>query len=75
MSKSLSRDELIELVRRIIIDDFATEEESWDAVELLKANVPDPKVTDYIFWPDPIDREVDPAEVVDKALAYGSKHV
>jgi hypothetical protein len=66
----LNRQELVELVRRIIESDFETEEESWKAVELLQANVPDPNVTDYIFWPDPIDRDVNPAEVIDRALAF-----
>jgi len=68
--QKLNRTELIDLVSRIIADDFETEEESWQAVDTLKANVPDPNVSDYIFWPEPIDKEVDPAEVVDRALAY-----
>ena len=66
----LTRDELVDLVRRLLIDDFPTEQESWEAVEILRANVPDPMVTDYIFWPDPIDQVVDPEQVVDRALRY-----
>jgi len=68
----LSRAELVELVSRIIADDFATERESLDAVELLRDSVPDPDVTDYIFYPEPIDAVVDPEEVVDRALRYRS---
>jgi hypothetical protein len=70
MNVKLSREELIELTRRIIEVDFDSEDEVHDAVEIVKANVPDPKVTDYIFWPDPIDKVVDPEEVVDRALRY-----
>lgn len=73
--KKLSREELINLVHKLIHNDlFETEEEMDTAIQLLKANVPDPDVTDYIFWPEPIDKVVNPSEVVDRAMAYKPIH-
>jgi hypothetical protein len=59
-------------VNKLIHNDvfLKTEEEQDAAIELLEANVPDPNVMDYIFWHEPIDKVVDPCEVVDRAMAY-----
>lgn len=66
----MAREEPIELVDRIMPADYPTEEALWEAEDLLRANVPDPNVFDYIYYPEPLDRKVDPAEVVDRAVAY-----
>lgn len=60
----LSRDELIELVRKIKNCE-GNEEEIDDMISLLMQNVIDPQVTDYIYYD-----EKTPEEVVDLALSY-----
>ncbi|HEX9509494.1 MAG TPA: hypothetical protein VF939_03365 [Puia sp.] len=60
----MTREELIELVKKISTAD-GTEDEINKMVELLKQNVPDPRVTNHIFY-----AELTPEEVVDRALAY-----
>lgn len=72
--KNLNRDELIGLVQRIQNNDFRTEEESYDAVELLQANLPDIDVIGEIFWSEPIEKDIDPVELVDRALALKSQN-
>lgn len=67
MNDALSREELVELVRRIM-EVEGTEEEIDAMIEILEANVPHPAVTDLIFYPE--DGEPTPEEVVDQALAY-----
>lgn len=62
--EKLTRDELIELVRKIM-DCEGTEEEIDEMIVVLEANVSDHEVTDYIYYD-----EKTPDEVVDKALAY-----
>ena len=60
----MSREELIELVEKIMKCE-GTEEEVDNMIDVLKKNVIDPEVTNYIFY-----EENTPEEVVDKALAY-----
>ena len=60
----MSREELIELVDKIMRFE-GTEEEVDEMIAILRKNVVDPYVTDYIFY-----EENTPEEVVDKALAY-----
>ncbi len=67
MNKTLSREELIDLVEGIK-DPRGTEDDTNRELALLEANVPDPNVSDLIFWPD--GPELTAEEVVDKALAY-----
>ena len=62
----MSKEELVELVRRIIAVD-GTEQEVDRMIEVLCANVPHPEVTDLIFYSD-IERT--PAEIVEVALSY-----
>ena len=62
--RKLTRDELIILVERIQKCQ-GSEKEIDKMIELLKRNVTDPEVTNYIFY-----EENTPEEVVDKALAY-----
>jgi hypothetical protein len=60
----LSREELIELVASIQKAE-GTEEEVHAKLALLEANIPDPNVSDLIFYAD-----LSPEEVVDKAMNY-----
>ena len=60
----MSREELIELVKKIMKCE-GTEEEVDNMIDILEKNVIDPEVTNYIFY-----EENTPEEVVDKALAY-----
>lgn len=62
--KKLTREELVELVRKIMKCE-GTEAQIDEMIDVLEQNVLDPEVTDYIFWDDNT-----PEEVVDKALAY-----
>ena len=62
----MTRAELIDLVGRIMDPNSTHSEQALDdLVALLKDNVTDPNVTDYIYWEDNT-----PEQVVDKALAY-----
>lgn len=64
--RRLSRDELIELVRKIAASDG--DEETTDVwIDLLDRNVPHPAAAGLIFHSDP---ELTPEEIVDAALAY-----
>ena len=60
----MSKEELIELVEKIMKCE-GTEEEVDNMIDVLKKNVIDPEVTNYIFY-----EENTPEEVVEKALAY-----
>ena len=60
----MSREELIELVEKIMKCE-GSEEEVDNMIYVLKKNIIDPEVTYYIFY-----EENTPEEVVDKALAY-----
>ncbi|MBO4310998.1 MAG: hypothetical protein J5856_08035 [Lachnospiraceae bacterium] len=60
----MTRDELVLLVDKIMKCQ-GSEKEIDEMIELLKKNVIDPEVTNYIFYEENI-----PEEVVDKALAY-----
>ncbi len=62
--KQMNRDELIQLVDRIMKCE-GTEEEVDNMIALLRKNVVDPYVTNYIYY-----EENTPEELVDKALAY-----
>jgi hypothetical protein len=62
----LTRDELVELVRRIMrLEQTGTTLDEW--VWKLRQNVPHPGVSDMIFWPD---RERTAEQIVDEALAW-----
>jgi hypothetical protein len=64
----VSRDELIEVVRRIVSVD-GTEQELNELMDLLERNVPHPEVSNLIFYP-PDGISLSPEQVVDRALAY-----
>lgn len=68
MKKVTDRTDLITLVQRII-DAEGTEEEQDEMLLLLKASVPDPKVSDLIYYPH-AGQDLSAEEIVDRALAY-----
>lgn len=67
MSQELTRNELVELVERIMKDGSLAGGQCDEWVSQFIENVPDPKASDYIFWPD---RKMTPEEIVDRALSY-----
>jgi hypothetical protein len=62
----VTRDELIEIVRRI----QATDDDQEYYVRLLQTNVMHPGITDLIFWPPPEMIDASPETIVDAALRY-----
>lgn len=67
----MSRDELIDLVRRIMAAEGESQEEADDLVDLFADNVPHPEAEDLIFYPEKhFGREPTPGEVVYRALSY-----
>jgi hypothetical protein len=68
MKKITDRNELISLVQRII-EAEGTEEEQDEMLLLLKTSVPDPNVSDLIYYPSD-GQDLSAEEVVDRALAY-----
>ena len=62
--EKLSRDELIDLVRKIINCD-GSEEEIDEMIFLLEENVVDPEIINFIYYDDKT-----PEEIVELALAY-----
>lgn len=66
MKEKPSRDDLIELVRKIIhIEGSEDQIDEW--INVLEANVPHPRVTDCIYYPE---RDMSPEEIVDVAMNY-----
>ncbi|SFS52486.1 bacteriocin immunity protein [Marininema halotolerans] len=65
--KRLNREELVELVRRII-DVDGTEEEIDQMIDLFEEIVPNPKGSGLIFYPE--NEDVTPEEIVEEALHY-----
>lgn len=61
----MSKEDLIILVEKIMKCD-GTEEEIDEMIKLLEKNVPDPEVSDLIFWGE----ERTPQEIVEIALSY-----
>ena len=66
---SMSRDDAIRLVQRVMDGDYETESESAALLDALEHGLVCPHITDLIFWP-PGRKELTATEVVDRALAY-----
>ena len=66
MLKKLTREELINLVNRIV-ECEGSEEEIDEMIEIVKRNVPHPEISDLIYWNE---EELTPEQIVDKALNY-----
>ncbi|MEU0752847.1 bacteriocin immunity protein [Streptomyces albogriseolus] len=69
--RDVTRDQLIEIVRKIMAGD-GTEDEVDRLVEILEASVPHPRVLNLIYHPDVegVGGDLTAEEVVDVALAY-----
>ena len=70
VKRKLSREELIEAVRRVMEVD-GDEGELEELLDVVQANVPHPAVADLIYWP-PDGKDLTPEEVVDRAFAWRS---
>ena len=66
MLNKLTREELINLVNRIVGCE-GSEEEIDEMIEVVKRNVPHPEISDLIYWNE---EELTPEQIVDKALEY-----
>jgi hypothetical protein len=66
MENKLSKEELIELVKKIC-DPKLSDEEVSEYIDILGKNVPHPAPSDLIFWND---EELSPEEIVEIALNY-----
>ncbi|HYZ75916.1 MAG TPA: bacteriocin immunity protein [Gaiellaceae bacterium] len=67
----IEREELVDLVRRIMRGEGETQEEADRLVGLFADNVPHPRASDLIFYPEEeFGHEPTPEEVVDRALSY-----
>ncbi|TAN63656.1 hypothetical protein WS9_015555 [Paraclostridium sordellii 8483] len=64
--KKLTREELINLVNRIV-ECEGSEEEIDEMIEVVEKNVPHPKINDLIYWNE---EELTSEQIVDKALEY-----
>ena len=62
---SMSKEQMIEIVRKLQNCAYKTEAETDKAIEELKKAVIDHKITDYIFFDN-----LTPEEIVDKAISY-----
>ena len=79
MSQGLSKEELVELIRRIMNAE-GTEEEINEMINLFDANVPHPNGANLAFYPEDCDHKQgwktigeynpSPEEVVEMALSY-----
>jgi hypothetical protein len=63
----LSKDQLIELVKKICEAEFDSEAQRSEWLQLFMYNVPDPEAPNLIFYHKP---ELTPEEIVEKALSY-----
>lgn len=65
------RDELVQVVQRLIDGDFDSERETDVAVSFFSSSVPHPRAMGLIYyWVDEFDHAPSAEEVVDRALAY-----
>ena len=66
MLKKLTREELTNLVNKIV-ECEGSEEEIDEMIEIVKRTVPHPEISDLIYWNE---EELTPEQIVDKALNY-----
>lgn len=65
------RARLVELVRKLMVGRYSSEEEAARDMAELEAGVLHPRVSDLIFyWQSEFDHEPTAEEVVDRALSY-----
>ncbi|MFJ9109602.1 e9imm peptide [Streptomyces sp. NPDC102283] len=65
-NRRMSREEALSLVRRLL--NGAEEAEGDEILDALERGLACPHVSDYIYWSP--DRDPDPEQIVDRALAY-----
>jgi hypothetical protein len=66
MNRKLKKDELIELVTKIRVVEGSEEEiDNW--IDIIENETGCPEISDYIFWSE---EELNPEQIVNKALAY-----
>jgi hypothetical protein len=63
----LNRDELLELIRKLMAGEGSSEEEEDDWMDLLVENTHCPMIVEYIFYSE---QDLSPEEILDKAFAY-----
>ena len=63
----MTREELVQLVKKILNPASYSEEELEEMVHLLNKSVPNPAGSDLIFWDN---RDLTAEEIVDEALNY-----
>jgi hypothetical protein len=68
MNEKLSREELVDLVKKIMAVD-GTQDELDQFIDLLIKNVPHPEVTNLIYYP-PDGKDFTAEEIIDLALGY-----
>lgn len=66
--RSMDREEAVRLVRRLMTDDFADEDEMNDVIDRLERGLVCPHVSDYMFWN--ADPELTAEKIADRALSY-----
>ena len=66
MFKKLTREELINLVNKIV-ECEGSEEEIDEMIDMVKKNVPYPDISDLIYWNE---EELTPEQIGDNALEY-----
>jgi hypothetical protein len=66
--RSMSREEGIHLVQRLMDADYADEAEADEILAALERGLVCPRISGYIFWD--FDPQLTAQKVVDRALAY-----
>lgn len=66
--RTMSREEGVLLVQRLMDADYANEAEADQLIAALKRGLGCPHISDYIFWD--FDPQLTAERVVDRALAY-----
>jgi hypothetical protein len=65
---TMSREQGILLVQRLIDADYADEAEADEIIAALRRGLGCPHISDYVFWD--FDPQLTAQDVVDRALAY-----
>ena len=65
----LTREEMIALVERIIRHD-GDEDQISEWLDQLARAIPNPHISQIIFWPEPDEEGLTPEQIVDKAMQY-----
>ncbi len=66
MADKLTREELIKLVERMCNGE-GSDDEIGEWIEILERNVPDPNVSDLVYWNN---EGLTPEQIIDRAMSY-----